>query len=99
MDNNNVDDNGNHFLDNARYVIDEIDDNIDNANNEVDVQIIIIGGWIGVGPYATNNTWVLETLGGLEQWVHPQTCGKLAGTVQYAQRRLHSILYKQPCCD
>jgi hypothetical protein len=100
MDDNNINNDCNCFLDDAWYVIDKIDGNIDNANNEVDAQIIIIGGWIGLGPYAANNMWVLETLSRLEQWFYPQTRGKLLGLcnmhttdyIQYYRKDLVCII-------
>ncbi len=67
MDNNNVDNTGDCFLENARYVIDDIDDDIDDFDNEVDALINIIGGWIGAGPFSANKMWVLEISSGLEQ--------------------------------
>jgi hypothetical protein len=60
MEDDNINNDGNCFLDDAQYVINDIDDNIDNIDNEVDALIIIIGGWIGAGPYTANNTRVLE---------------------------------------
>ena len=55
-----------------------IDDRIDVNDNdddygEEDAQIIIIGGWLGAGPYAADDTWVLDISGGLERlrWFRP----------------------------
>ncbi len=67
MDNDNVDNNGNCFLDNGWYVIDDIDDDINDVDNEVDAQKNIIRGWIGAEPSAANDMWVLEILGGFKQ--------------------------------
>jgi len=65
----------------------EVDDS-DNGNNNVqlgedgdiddeDAQIIIIGGWLGSGPLAASDTWVLDISGGLEQlcWFQPPVLG------------------------
>jgi hypothetical protein len=90
MDNNNVDDNGNCFLNNVWYAINNIDDNRDDINNEVDAQIIINRGWISEGPYTTHDMCVLEILGGLEQWFCPGTRGKLQG-----QCNMHTADYIQ----
>ncbi len=42
-------------------------------NDEEDAQIIIIGGWLGSGPLAASDMWVLDISGGLERlrWFQP----------------------------
>jgi hypothetical protein len=76
-----VDDDNDRSSDDARYVIDDFNDNVDDVNDEDDAQIIIIGGWLGAGPYAADDTWVLDISGGLERlrWFRPQTRGTPPG--------------------
>jgi hypothetical protein len=53
--------------------IDVNDNDDDDDYGEEDAQIIIIGGWLGVGPYAADDMWVLDISGGLERlrWFRP----------------------------
>mmetsp|Transcript_32732 Transcript_32732/g.67170 ORF Transcript_32732/g.67170 Transcript_32732/m.67170 type:complete len:374 (-) Transcript_32732:480-1601(-) len=43
------------------------------VNDEEDAQIIIIGGWLGSGPLAASDMWVLDISGGVERlrWFQP----------------------------
>lgn len=53
---------------------DENDSGEYNGNSdEYDAQIIIIGGWLGAGPLAASDTWVLDISGGLDrlEWFQP----------------------------
>ena len=64
---------------------DDDDDNPTNNNNnnnngggeeleeDEDAQIIIIGGWLGSGPLAASDMWVLDICGGLDRlrWFQP----------------------------
>lgn len=64
---------------------DEMDDEIENNNNNIDddedAQIIIIGGWLGQGPFASSDCWVLDISGGLDRlrWFQPPTRGTPPG--------------------
>ena len=45
----------------------------DDGGDDGDAQIIIIGGWLGSGPLAASDMWVLDISGGLDQlcWFQP----------------------------
>jgi hypothetical protein len=80
---NNNDDNVDDYTDDE-LDIDEMDDEIENNNNmddEEDAQIIIIGGWLGQGPFASSDCWVLDISGGLDRmrWFQPPTRGTPPG--------------------
>jgi len=51
------------------------DEDVNNSDNDddYDAQIIIIGGWLGAGPYAASDMWVLDISGGLDRlrWFQP----------------------------
>jgi hypothetical protein len=49
------------------------DEDVNNNDNHYDAQIIIIGGWLGAGPYAASDMWVLDISGGLDRlrWFQP----------------------------
>jgi len=51
------------------------------VNDEEDAQIIIIGGWLGSGPLAASDMWVLDISGGLERlrWFQPPSRGTPPG--------------------
>ena len=82
IDNNN-DDNVDDFTDDE-VDNDEMDDETENNNNmddDEDAQIIIIGGWLGQGPFASSDCWVLDISGGLDRlrWFQPPTRGTPPG--------------------
>ncbi|KAL7539125.1 hypothetical protein ACHAXR_009037 [Thalassiosira sp. AJA248-18] len=60
--------------------MDEGDDGDDDDDDE-DAQIIIIGGWLGSGPLAASDMWVLDISGGLDRlrWFQPPTLGTPPG--------------------
>ena len=51
----------------------DVDSNDNDEDDEYDAQIIIIGGWLGAGPLAASDMWVLDISGGLERlrWFQP----------------------------
>jgi len=53
----------------------------DDDDDDEDAQIIIIGGWLGSGPLAASDMWVLDISGGLERlrWFQPPTLGNPPG--------------------
>mmetsp|Transcript_31052 Transcript_31052/g.50700 ORF Transcript_31052/g.50700 Transcript_31052/m.50700 type:complete len:773 (+) Transcript_31052:48-2366(+) len=57
------------------------DDDDDDDDDDEDAQIIIIGGWLGSGPLAASDMWVLDISGGLERlhWFQPPTVGTPPG--------------------
>eukprot|EP01082_Thalassiosira_pseudonana_P005351 g4989.t1 g4989 contig18:399533-401689(-) len=50
-------------------------------DDDEDAQIIIIGGWLGSGPLAAHDMWVLDISGGLERlrWFQPPSRGTNPG--------------------
>ncbi|KAL9181920.1 hypothetical protein ACHAXT_012263 [Thalassiosira profunda] len=56
-------------------------DNPTEEEDDEDAQIIIIGGWLGSGPLAASDMWVLDISGGLDRlrWFQPPTLGTPPG--------------------
>jgi N-acetylneuraminic acid mutarotase len=63
------------------------------TNEDDDAQIIIIGGWLGSGPLAASDTWVLDISSGLSnlRWFQPPLKGTPPGPCN-----MHSADYIPP---
>ena len=57
------------------------DTNNNDDDDEDDAQIFIIGGWLGSGPLAASDMWVLDISGGIDRlrWFQPQISGTPPG--------------------
>jgi hypothetical protein len=53
----------------------------DDEDDDEDAQIVIIGGWLGSGPLAASDTWVLDISGGIDRlrWFQPPVRGTPPG--------------------
>ena len=67
-----ADDNNNNNNDNEQQQQQQMEEDDDEDDDE-DAQIVIIGGWLGSGPLAANDMWVLDISGGLDRlrWFQP----------------------------
>lgn len=82
-DDHNLSEENDHDDDAPSVMDDENNNNImeDDLDDDEDAKIIIIGGWLGSGPLAASDMWVLDISGGLERlrWFQPPTLGTPPG--------------------
>ena len=77
----------------GRIDVNDNDDDDDDDYGEEDAQIIIIGGWLGAGPYAADDMWVLDISGGLERlrWFRPVSFLLVPGRNAVTPRRCETF--------